>query len=198
MIQKVMKSKALIGVLAGVVILILVVVAVLVGTNSSGKADKDTESQQMGNGTHTEEMKEVQTAMETTMERKLFVIQLTTSEEETPNYLLKMEEKSSYEIISLEEQEENIYAAVVRVTAPDLYSVVKNMELEGELTEEQIDAAITAEIETADLVTTDVSMMFEYADEKWDPAFNEDFFDAYYGGIMRLRKEYYDERVEDR
>ena len=74
-----------------------------------------------------------------------------------------------------------------------MYNITKNLQIEGEITEEKINAALVEELKNAELIETEVEIAFQKVDGVWEAALNEEFIDAYTGGLLRLQKEYYDE-----
>ena len=67
------------------------------------------------------------------------------------------------------------------------------MQIEGELTEEKIDAALMEALQDAPLVETEVELIYQKVNGVWEAAVTEEFVDAYTGGLLRLRDEYYNE-----
>ncbi len=111
--------------------------------------------------------------------------------EEIPEYLSSMKEKSGYEVVNVEKKD-GIYTATVTVYAPNLYEIVKKMDDshgQNPLGEE-MDKAITKEVKKADVVTQDMQIVLVEKNGEYEVFMEEEFVNAYYGGILQLRKEY--------
>lgn len=118
--------------------------------------------------------------------------------EEAPSYITVMEEMTGVTVLSFE-REDDIATALVRIKAPDLYTATKSLEESGELDPETIDAALAELLRKADMVETELSMTFYLTDDgEWKPVITEEFLDAYYGGIIRLRDEAYNEAFKEK
>ncbi len=121
-------------------------------------------------------------------------------EGEAPAYLLAMEERAGFEVLSAtqeEDQEEPIQAsAQVRIWAPDLYSVI--LEMNGLMFQsvEEMDAAMTGGVRNAGLREAEVTVVFTRIDGSWEPNLTDTFMDAYYGGLLTYRDEFYAELEE--
>lgn len=116
-----------------------------------------------------------------------------TEAEGTPEYLLKMDERTTVEVVEYEEVEDGYAIAQVTVSAPDLYSVIKSLEDERFSSEAEVDEALTEGVEDADIVKTRLEIEFYLEEEGWVPVLTEEFADACYGGMMTYRQEYYDQ-----
>jgi len=113
--------------------------------------------------------------------------------EGTPDYLLEMDQRTTVEVTDFEEVEDGYAIAQVTITAPDLYSVVKDLEDDRFSSEEEVDEALTEGVENADLLETELEIEFRLEDGVWTPVLTEEFADACYGGLMTYRQEYYDQ-----
>lgn len=107
-----------------------------------------------------------------------------------PEYLTKTEELNSFEIISFTADGE-LADAVVKVSAPDLYSTVKKIEAMEDKSTAEKEAMLPAELAKAQITVTELEMQFELINGEWKPVITDEFLDAYYGGIGRLRSEYF-------
>jgi hypothetical protein len=96
------------------------------------------------------------------------------------------------EVLSFEQKTKEYVEAKVQVTAPDLYGVIKKLDEEEFSSEAEIDEALTEGIKSAERITKDLNVNFYYKDE-WTPSLTEEFMDACYGGIITLRREYYED-----
>lgn len=126
------------------------------------------------------------------LDRDVTMMEMAYGEEEKPTYLEKVEELQSYKILSAE-QDGDIINATVLVSAPDLYTIAKTLEVEGELTEEKINAALVEALKNATPVETEVKLIYQKINGVWEAVLTEEFADAYTGGLLRLREEYRNE-----
>ena len=116
-------------------------------------------------------------------------------DEQAPAYVTMTEEKSSYEITSFVENGD-LADALLLVRAPDLYSLLKEIEAREGLTDEEKMAALEQELPNAGMLETEVAMQFQLVNGQWQPILTSEFMDAYYGGILRLRAEIYESMME--
>lgn len=123
------------------------------------------------------------------------ISEVETEGEETPAFLSEMEDQNGYEILSFEETDDGA-VATLKVYAPDLYSVAKQLDSELSYeTEEEMLAAIDLAIKNAPTVERQVELNFEKTDEGYQPILTDEFLDVYYGGVFRLYKEMLTESV---
>lgn len=188
--MKVLKEKKIL--IPIIVVALVTMIGIIVGfcirgaNNSSDTEDISENSEEIAEKLDSEDIY----LLEEGVEREFTILELAFGEEEKPDYLMEMEDKSKYEIVSME-QDGNFIAAIAKVSAPDIYTIAKNLKVEGELTEEKIDAALTEALKNAQLTETEVPLHFEYVNGEWKMVMTKEFTDAYYGGILRLREEYY-------
>lgn len=110
--------------------------------------------------------------------------------EETPAMITFIEDRNGYELISVN-RGWNSFAAKFKVFAPDVYSAVKKIEEnEKKLTTDNVEEYVLRELEKAQIVETEVTLVCEKKGGKWTPILTSDFVDAYYGGTYRLQQEY--------
>ena len=83
------------------------------------------------------------------------------------------------------------------MTSPDLYAVVKELEARPMTDPEAIDTALYQALADAPTRVTEVSLTFTDIGGQWKPIITEEFRDAYYGGLMTLRTEFYDQAYEE-
>lgn len=126
------------------------------------------------------------------LDRDITMMEMAFGEEETPGYLEDVEELRTYEILDAT-REENVIYATVFVKAPDLYTIVKNLQIEGELTAEKINAALIEALQDAVLVEKEVELIYQEVNGVWKAILTEEFVDAYTGGLLRVRDEYYND-----
>lgn len=118
-------------------------------------------------------------------------------EAEAPKYLLDLEARSSYETVSFEVSPEGDFVdAVVQVSSPDLYTAYKEAGELGPMSEAEINAFWEKLVADAAMMETQVNLQFVLIDGVWQPQWTEEFMDAYYGGLMRLEREYYESMLE--
>lgn len=118
--------------------------------------------------------------------------------EETPEYISVMEESVIVTVLSFE-KEDDIATALLRIKAPDLYTAAKTLNDSGSFDPETIDSTLAELLRKADTVETELSMTFYLTDEgEWEPVLTEEFLDAYYGGVIRLRDEAYEDYFKDK
>ena len=113
--------------------------------------------------------------------------------EGTPEYLLKMDARTTVEVTDFEEIQDGYAVAQVIVTAPDLYSVIMELQDEQFSSTGEMDKALTAGVEEAELIETQLEIEFYLEEESWTPVLTEEFADACYGGLLTYRQEYYDQ-----
>lgn len=132
--------------------------------------------------------------LEASLDSEVEAMQLISKWEGEPEFLTDLESRIQCDVISME-AEGDIANAVVRVSAPDLYTVLKNMEDTQPQTEEEAQQAIAQAIADADMVESEVAVVFEKVDGNWELVWTEEFFNAYYGGILQLRTEYFEQEA---
>lgn len=144
--------------------------------------------------------KKEQTPVEDTLTLDIFQNAMDTAmaeaqaeEEGTPEYLLEMDRRTTVEVSEFEEIEDGCVIAQVTVTAPDLYSVIIDLEDEQFSSTDEMDEALTEGVEEADLIETELEIEFYMEDEVWTPVLTEEFADACYGGLLTYRQEYYEQ-----
>lgn len=134
--------------------------------------------------------------LETSVENTVASVRL--EGEETPEYITVMEEKTSVKVLSFERDGDLAYARLL-IKAPDLYTAAKTLNESGETDPEALDASFSVLLQDAEMLETEVDLTFVLnEDGEWEPMITEEFFDAYYGGILRLRDEMYEEALKDK
>lgn len=124
-----------------------------------------------------------------TLQESLELEMLMGQAEEKTAYLQVLDEMNSYEVLDFTQEEGLVYARV-KVTAPDMYHVAKEMEEIVFASEEDANTVAIACMEAAELLETELTVIF-YADGgTWEPMLTEEFVDAYYGGLLTYREEY--------
>ncbi len=121
-------------------------------------------------------------------------------EGEAPEYLLAMEERAGFEVLSVTREEPSQTAgrvtAQVRIWAPDLYSVIRDLEELTFLSTQEMDTAMTAGVREARILESQVEIAFTWDGTLWVPELTDEFMDAYYGGLLTYRDEFYAEMEE--
>ena len=109
--------------------------------------------------------------------------------EESSELLTETESRSGYEIISHSETESGA-TVTVRVYSPDLYSVAKELDENCVFdTEEELQNAVIEAIGKADIVEQEVTIEYIKTENGYEPILTIEFFDAYYGGVIKLLDE---------
>ncbi|MBE6961614.1 MAG: hypothetical protein E7445_04075 [Ruminococcaceae bacterium] len=117
------------------------------------------------------------------------ILEVNTEEIETPAFLYSIESRNGYEILSFKKTQTGA-VATMRVFAPDVYGVAKNLDSSNTY----IDAntlmdALDSALKTAPIVEKQVVVEYILTDEGYAPILTAEFLDAYYGGIYQLRDE---------
>lgn len=114
-----------------------------------------------------------------------------TPDENIPEFITTIEGVSKYEILEIN-QSADITIAKVKVSAPDLYSVVLGMETEVDgLDEDEIMSSVDAALKDAPVLEAEIELLFEEIDGEYRPILTSEFIDAYYGGALRLKEKVY-------
>ena len=102
-----------------------------------------------------------------------------------------MKEKCSYEVTEVEEKNGKIFAKVT-VHSFDLYSIAKKLdETYGNITEvEKIDQYLSEELKNSEMVTTELEIELIKTENGYSAVLTNEFVNAYYGNIQKLRHEY--------
>ena len=109
--------------------------------------------------------------------------------EEPDELLVETESRSGYEVLSYTETETGVLVTFL-VHAPDLYTVVKEIDENYEFeTEEELKAALIEAVSQAQIIEQEITVEFALVDGEYVPMLSFEFFDAYYGGIFKLLNE---------
>jgi len=111
--------------------------------------------------------------------------------ENTPAYLLIMDERIEYEVQNVQQVSDTLACADVTVRAPDLYSILRALEGQVFTSSGEIDTHLTAAVEAAGLAQATLTLNFYYSAGSWQAEITDTFADACYGGLLRYRSEYY-------
>ena len=117
------------------------------------------------------------------------VLDVNTEGIETPAFLYAIESRNGYEILSFEKTQ-NGAVATMRVFAPDVYSVAKDLDSSNTYTNaDTLMNELDNALRTAPLVEEQVVVEYILTEEGYAPVLTVEFLDAYYGGIYQLRNE---------
>ena len=84
------------------------------------------------------------------------------------------------------------------VHASDLYTLAKELDETNEYaTEEELRSAIVEAIGKAELVEREVALEFRATENGYEPILTMEFFDAYYGGVLKLLDEMLSNKNEE-
>ncbi len=117
--------------------------------------------------------------------------------EDVPDFLQEMEDRAGYEVISIDEEKDGSVRATVQVYAPDLYNTIRELDAQNFSDTSEMDKAVTAKIQEADILKKEVSIIFTQEDGVWVPVLTDIFIDAYYGGLLTYRQELFEQMEED-
>lgn len=112
------------------------------------------------------------------------------SEDAEPDELLvATESRSGYEVLSCTKTDIGVSVTLL-VYAPDLYTVAKEIDENYVFeTKEELRATLIEAIGKAPIVEQEITIEFEETEDGYIPLLTEEFFDAYYGGILKLLAE---------
>lgn len=103
-------------------------------------------------------------------------------------FLTYIEENNEFKVISFE-QSGDIVTAEVEVTSPDLYSAAINLaSISVENNLDEVNKLLIEEMKKADSVKSVVEIEFEVSDNGIKAILTDEFLDAYYGGVFKLRE----------
>lgn len=103
-------------------------------------------------------------------------------------YLDALKEVRSFSIDSFS-QSGDVVTAEISVTMPDVYGILKSMDLSAYTTAEETDAAISSAIHAATSQTKQISLQFTAGVNRWEPVMDEVSADAFYGGLLTFLSE---------
>lgn len=117
------------------------------------------------------------------------ILEVDTEGIETPAFLYSIESRNGYEILSFEKTQTGA-VATMRVFAPDVYGVAKNLDSSNTYTDANtLMDALDSALKTAPIVEKQVVVEYILTDNGYAPILTAEFLDAYYGGIYQLRDE---------
>ena len=103
-------------------------------------------------------------------------------------YLDSIARVRSFSVTSFSKDDEAVTAEVT-ISIPDIYTVVKGMDLSGYATAEETDAALCSAIQAAPTQDRQVTIEFTAGSNRWEPVMDEEAADAFYGGLMTYLEE---------
>lgn len=103
-------------------------------------------------------------------------------------YLDALKEVRSFSIDSFFQSGDAV-TAEISVTMPDVYGILKSIDLSAYATAEETDAAISSAIHAATSQTRQISLQFTAGVNHWEPVMDEVSADAFYGGLLTFLSE---------
>lgn len=103
-------------------------------------------------------------------------------------YLDALKESRSCSVDSFS-QSGDVVTAEITVTMPDIYGILKSMDLSVYTTAEETDAAICSAINAATAQTKQISLQFTAGVNRWEPIMDDVSADAFYGGLITFLSE---------
>lgn len=103
-------------------------------------------------------------------------------------YLDALKESRSFSVDSFS-QSGDVVTAEITVTMPDIYGILKSMDLSVYTTAEDTDAAICSAINAATAQTKQISLQFTAGVNRWEPIMDDESADAFYGGLITFLSE---------
>jgi len=114
---------------------------------------------------------------------------------DVPEIVSALESQSGYEVLSFKENNSEIIA-VVKVYAPDIYSLAQDLP-KTKASEEEMEKEIVKRLEKAKIVEKQMELTFIKGENSYQPVLTSDFVDAYYGGVLTLKEEMLLKSVEE-
>ena len=114
-----------------------------------------------------------------------------TEDEEVPAYLAELESRTQWRVLEVEDGGDGTGRATVKVSAPDLYSVIKALEQQTFSDSRAMDDAVTEGLRNAPLREREVALDFQLDGPRWEAFLSDSFTDACYGGLLTYRDELY-------
>ena len=115
------------------------------------------------------------------------ILNASTAEGEEPDELLtQAESRSGFEVVSCTETETGA-VATIRVYAPNLYAVAKEIDENNQFeSEEELRQAVIEAVGKAEIVEQEIPLEYVMTENGLEPVLSMEFIDAYYGGIFKL------------
>ena len=103
-------------------------------------------------------------------------------------YLKALADARSYTVDSFS-QDGDLVSAKVSVTVPDVYGILKSLDLSVYTTAEETDEALCCAIQAATPQTKQITLQFTPGANCWEPQMDEVSADAFYGGLVTFLSE---------
>lgn len=118
------------------------------------------------------------------------ILDASVEEDEEPDELLtQAESRSGFEVLSCEETETGA-VATIRVYAPNLYAIAKELDENNTFdSEEELRQAVIEAVGKAEIVEQEIPLQYVMTENGLEPVLSMEFIDAYYGGIFKLLAE---------
>ena len=115
------------------------------------------------------------------------ILNASTAEGEEPDELLtQAESRGGFEVVSCTETETGA-VATIRVYAPNLYAVAKEIDENNQFeSEEELRQAVIEAVGKAEIVEQEIPLEYVMTENGLEPVLSMEFIDAYYGGIFKL------------
>lgn len=168
------------------IILVLTVLLLLTGCRSK-TPEEPTEPTQLRSESPAFSQEIAQASLDTAMNAAKEAEEYTSE----PAYLSELESRVTWTVLTIEAADSETAQAMVKVSAPDLYSVIKALENTPFASAEEIDVAVTDGLREAPLRVQEVLVDFQTDGERWEALLSEEFTDACYGGLLTYREEMY-------
>ena len=112
--------------------------------------------------------------------------------DDTPAFLTRMESLVKVEVLSLT-QDGDTAEAKLRISSPDLVLVIESLADATYSSEDEMNKALTSALGEAELLVTELDVKYFYVDGEWEIYMTDEFFNAYYGGVLDIREDLFEE-----
>ena len=110
-------------------------------------------------------------------------------DENSDGLLTETESRNGFEVLSCEKTDIGV-SVTIKVYSPDLYTVAKEIDANYTFeTKEELKVVLVEAINKAQIVEQVVTIEFEKTEDGYMPLLTEEFFNAYYGGVLKLLSE---------
>lgn len=100
--------------------------------------------------------------------------------------LSEIESRNSFKVLSYTETEDKLVVNLL-VNAPDLYTLAKELDENYTFeTEAEMNSAIIETLCNAEIIEQEITIEFVSVGDYWVPMLTLEFFDSYYGGVLKL------------
>ncbi len=125
------------------------------------------------------------TALEDSIRLELLQNQLPTASD----YLIDILDALNIQVTDIS-RDGNVITATVKITAPDMVQVARQLEGLFFETREEADSAICSLIPQVSGRTATVTVTFRKGDDRWIPDMSEELIDACYGGLLTYSQDH--------